>query len=154
TKRIQRDPVATKQSDWDKLNRKLIDCSLCTRLRDHCREIAQVKRRAYLDWDYWGRPVPNFGSGSVKLLIVGLAPGAHGSNRTGRMFTGDQSGLTLYRALHAAGWASQPGSTSADDGLRLLDCSITAVCHCAPPDNKPTTEEIKLCRPWFDETVT
>jgi len=140
-------------SKWDQLNQQIVNCERCPRLRAHCDRIAAEKRRAYLDWDYWGRPVPNFGDPSGKLLIVGLAPGAHGANRTGRMFTGDRSGDWLYRALHRAGFASQAESVSGEDGLELTGCSITAVCHCAPPDNKPTREEVEHCRDWLDQTV-
>ncbi len=140
-------------SKWDKLNRKIVKCERCPRLREHCSRIAEEKRRAYLDWDYWGRPVPNFGDPQGKVLIVGLAPGAHGANRTGRMFTGDRSGDWLYRALCRAGYASQAESVCLDDGLELTGCSIAAVCHCAPPDNKPTREEVEQCREWFDKTV-
>ena len=111
------------------------------------------RRRAFEHEEYWGRPVPNFGDPQARLLIVGLAPAAHGANRTGRMFTGDRSGLWLYRALHKAGFANQAEATSADDGLQLTDCAITAACHCAPPDNKPTRQELAECRPWFQQTV-
>jgi uracil-DNA glycosylase family 4 len=138
---------------WKGLNRRIAKCDRCPRLIKHCQEIARVKRRAFQDEDYWGGPIPNFGDPQAELLIVGLAPGAHGANRTGRMFTGDRSGNWLYRALHEAGFASQAESTSRDDGLVLHNCAITNACHCAPPDNKPTRDEIANCREWFDLTI-
>ncbi len=133
------------------LQRRIALCELCPRLRAHCREVAEVKRRAYRDQEYWGRPVPSFGDPRARLLIVGLAPGAHGANRTGRMFTGDASGNFLYAAMHATGWASQPTSTHRNDGLALIDCYLTASGRCAPPDNKPLPEELRACRPYLEE---
>lgn len=138
---------------WTQLNQAIVACRACPRLTEYCDQVARVKRRAYLDWDYWGRPVPNFGDSRAEMLIVGLAPAAHGANRTGRMFTGDRSGLWLYRALHKAGFANQSTSDSMDDGLELARCAVTAVCHCAPPANKPTREEIEACRQWFSELL-
>lgn len=140
-------------SRWQNLNRQICDCRRCPRLIEHCRTVATRKRRAWADEDYWGGPVPNFGGARRPILIVGLAPGAHGANRTGRMFTGDRSGLWLYRALYRTGLASQAESVGRDDGLKLRHCVITGVCHCAPPDNKPLRDEIEQCREWFHATI-
>jgi uracil-DNA glycosylase family 4 len=135
------------------LQNKIVACTLCPRLRDYTREVARVKRRAYLDQDYWGKPVPSFGDPEARVLILGLAPGAHGANRTGRMFTGDKSGEFLYRALYETGFASQPTSLSRDDGLKLTGAYISASAHCAPPDNKPSREELRNCRPYFEREL-
>lgn len=135
------------------LMRRVVACERCPRLREHCRRIADVKRRAYLDWEYWGGPVPSFGDPKARLLLVGLAPGAHGANRTGRMFTGDSSGDFLYRALYETGFASQPEAVSIDDGLRLKDAYITAAARCAPPDNKPSKQELENCSSHLDEEL-
>jgi len=130
----------------------IANCKKCPRLLEYCADIAKTKRRAYTDWTYWGRPVPNFGKGEVSLLVIGLAPAAHGANRTSRMFTGDRSGEWLYRALHKAGFAKTAGYERADDN-ELIDCMITSVAHCAPPDNKPTKDEIENCRPFLEKTL-
>jgi uracil-DNA glycosylase len=135
------------------LQQEIVNCNRCPRLREHCQNIATVKRRAYRDWEYWGRPVPAFGDPKARVLILGLAPGAHGSNRTGRMFTGDASGEILYRVLHKTGFASQPDSVSRDDGMELHDLIITAAARCAPPGNKPSPAELRNCRPFFEREL-
>jgi len=137
----------------EELNARIPECALCPRLRNHCAQVAQVRRRAYVDWTYWGRPVPSFGDPEACVLALGLAPGAHGSNRTGRHFTGDGSGKFLYPVLHAAGFASQPHASSLDDGMRLRNLWISAVVRCAPPANKPTSDEQQNCAPWLDEEL-
>jgi uracil-DNA glycosylase len=136
------------------LNARIVKCELCPRLRAHSMAVAQAKRRAYLDWEYWGRPVPSFGDAEARVLALGLAPGAHGSNRTGRPFTGDGSGDFLYPVLHAAGFASQPNAVSRDDGMKLNGLWITSVAHCAPPANRPTPEELRNCAPWLDREMS
>lgn len=135
------------------LAQDVIACQRCPRLRAYCAEIGQIKRRAYRDWVYWAKPVPGFGDPQAKLLIIGLAPGAHGANRTGRMFTGDSSGDWLYRALHETGFATQAESTSRDDGLKLAGAYIGAAGRCAPPDNKPAREELSRCREYLEREL-
>jgi uracil-DNA glycosylase len=144
---------------WDKspalnaLQREIVHCARCPRLREYCAQVAVEKRRAYRDQDYWGRPVPGFGDPDARILVVGLAPAAHGANRTGRMFTGDGSAYTLYRVLHKTGFANQAESRARDDGLRLDNAYITALAHCAPPANKPTREELLNCRGYLEREL-
>ena len=137
----------------DALNASIVACERCPRLRAYCAEVARVRRRAYADTEYWGRPVPSFGDPKARVLALGLAPGAHGSNRTGRMFTGDGSGDFLFPVLHEAGFASQPNAVSRNDSMKLTDLWISAVVRCAPPANKPTPEERRNCAPWLDEEL-
>ena len=133
----------------EKLNREIISCRKCPRLVEWREEVARVKRKAYLDKEYWGKPVPGFGDPKARVLVVGLAPGAHGSNRTGRQFTGDASGGFLFPALHRAGFANQASAESRNDGLILKDMYITASGRCAPPKNKPTSEELNNCESYL-----
>jgi uracil-DNA glycosylase family 4 len=137
----------------ESLQAQIVSCTRCPRLRQHCLQVAAVRRRAYREWEYWGRPVPSFGDPQARLLILGLAPAAHGANRTGRMFTGDRSGDFLYRALHATGFASQAAARNRDDGLVLQDAYITAAARCAPPDNKPSPEELRNCREFLEREL-
>lgn len=140
-------------SELEKHNQQIIACRKCPRLVEWREETARVKRKAYKDEEYWGRPVPGFGDPQARVLVVGLAPGAHGSNRTGRQFTGDASGNFLYPALHKAGFANQAKSESRGDGLLLKDMYITASGRCAPPDNKPTPEELNNCQPFLEREL-
>ncbi len=137
----------------DLLRDEIVDCTLCPRLVEWRERVAVEKRAAYREWDYWGRPIPGFGDPEAELFVVGLAPAAHGGNRTGRVFTGDRSADWLYRALHRAGYANQPSSERRDDGLRLSGAYVTAAVRCAPPANRPTTAERDLCRPYLEREL-
>jgi uracil-DNA glycosylase family 4 len=136
-----------------RLSREVIACRLCPRLVEYRERVSREKRRAYLNWEYWGKPVPGFGDPHAKLLIVGLAPAAHGGNRTGRVFTGDRSGDFLFATLYEAGFANQPTSVRRDDGLRLINSYIAATARCAPPDNKPLPAEILNCRGYMEREI-
>src|SRR6201996_3768829 len=135
------------------LNREVVSCTRCPRLVEYRERIAREKRRAYLDWGYWGKPVPGFGDPGAPVLVLGLAPGAHGSNRTGRPFTGDASGKFMYPILYEAGFANQPNATDRNDGLELKDLYITAAVRCAPPANKPTPQELAECSQFLDREI-
>jgi uracil-DNA glycosylase family 4 len=135
------------------LNNQVIHCTRCPRLVVYREQIGREKRRAYREHEYWARPVPGFGDPKARVLILGLAPGAHGSNRTGRPFTGDRSGEFMYPILYKTGFASQPNATDRNDGLKLIDCYITAAVRCAPPDNKPLPSELANCAPYLDREL-
>ena len=141
------------KGSWDAHERELLACRRCPRLVAWREQVAREKRRAYMDWSYWGKPVLGFGARDARLLLIGLAPGAHGSNRTGRMFTGDSSGDTLYPALFRAGFSSQEHATDQDDGMQLRDTFITALARCVPPGNKPVAEELSNCRPFLEAEI-
>lgn len=139
--------------EWKTLNADVVACRRCSRLVAWREQVAREKRRAYLEWDYWGKPVPGFGDREARLVIIGLAPAAHGANRTGRMFTGDSSGRTLLAAMYRAGFSNQPTSMHDDDGLELQDAYLTAVARCAPPGNRPTAGELANCRPFLEREL-
>ena len=135
------------------LNREVVACTRCPRLVEYREQVAREKRRAYRDCEYWGKPVPGFGDPEARVLVMGLAPGAHGSNRTGRPFTGDASGKFMYPVLYETGFANQPGATDCNDGLKLKNLYITAAVRCAPPDNKPLPQELAECSTFLDREI-
>jgi len=146
--------MARGASERTSLEEEIVTCRACPRLVAWREEVARVKRRAFRDWIYWGRPVPGFGAPGARLLVLGLAPAAHGANRTGRVFTGDRSGDFLYAALHRADFANQPTSTDREDGLALQDAFITVAAKCAPPANRPSPEELATCAPFLDRELS
>ena len=141
------------QAYLDRLQKKIVECQACSRLVEYRQRVADRKRRSYRDWEYWGKPVPSLGLVDARLFIIGLAPAAHGGNRTGRVFTGDRSGDFLFETLYRFGFCNQPVSQHRDDGLRLQEAYITAAIHCAPPANKPTREELICCRPFLKQEL-
>jgi uracil-DNA glycosylase family 4 len=146
--------AATSTPNWlTVLNSEVVACTRCPRLVEYRQQIAREKRRAYRDWEYWGKPVPGFGDPNARVIVLGLAPGAHGSNRTGRPFTGDASGNFMYPVLHETGFANQPSATDRNDGLVLKDLYITAAARCAPPDNKPLPQELANCAPYLEREL-
>lgn len=140
--------------DWQELENRIVSCRKCERLVIWREHIAKIRRKAYQDWQYWGKPVPGFGDRNARVLVVGLAPGAHGSNRTGRMFSGDASGDFLYRHLFAAGFSNKPAGRDRRDGLILKDIYISAICRCVPPSNKPSKDEKKNCLPYLENEIS
>jgi uracil-DNA glycosylase family 4 len=140
-------------ADLEALEREITECRRCPRLVTWREEVARVKRASFADEEYWGRPVPGFGDPNARVYVLGLAPAAHGGNRTGRVFTGDRSGDWLFAALHRAGFANQPTSVSRNDGLRLIDCFVAAAVRCAPPANRPTPQERDNCLPWAEREL-
>jgi uracil-DNA glycosylase len=138
---------------FHELMREVVACERCPRLREYCMRVGEIKRLAYRDWEYWTKPVPSFGDPKARMLVIGLAPAAHGGNRTGRIFTGDRSGDFLFQALYETGFASQPESISRDDGLKLIGAYVTAAVRCAPPGNKPLPQEFRNCRPYLEREL-
>ncbi len=146
--------VQTNKGNWlSELNAEVVDCTRCPRLVEYREKVACEKRRAYRDCEYWGKPVPGFGDAAARILVLGLAPGAHGSNRTGRPFTGDASGKFMFPVLYETGFANQPNAIGHGDGLTLKDIYITAAVRCAPPDNKPLPQELTNCAPYLDREL-
>jgi uracil-DNA glycosylase len=145
--------MVEKERIWQEHNELLENCRMCPRLVAWREDVARVRKRAYIDWEYWGRPISGFGDRNARMLVVGLAPAAHGGNRTGRIFTGDSSAEFLIGALHRAGFSNQPTSIHREDGLELTDTFISAVCRCAPPDNRPSPDELQNCQPFLEREI-